>query len=191
MASLEEIDEALKTIREISDQEVLLFHCISSYPTPTSESNLANINFLKDKFGVEVGLSDHTISNLAATVAIGMGAVAVEKHFKLDENECGPDSSFSLNIEGLSSLVRDCTSAWEAKGKTAFNRSSLEKDNLVFRRSIYFVKDLKKGDMIRKDDIRRIRPGYGLKPKYFNSLIGRIVNKNVERGDPLKWDLIE
>ena len=118
MSSLEEIDEALKTIRKISDQDVLLFHCISSYPTPTSESNLANINFLKDKFGVQVGLSDHTTSNLAATVAIGMGAVAIEKHFKLDDNECGPDSSFSLNIKQLSSLVSDCTSAWEAKGKT-------------------------------------------------------------------------
>ncbi len=191
MSSLNEIDEALKTIREITDQDVLLFHCISSYPTPISESNLANINFLKEKFGVQVGLSDHTTSNLAATVAIGMGAVAIEKHFKLDENECGPDSSFSLNIEQLFNLVSDCTSAWEAKGKTAFNRSKLEKDNLVFRRSIYFVKDLKKGEIIKKDDIKRIRPGYGLKPKYFDSLIGKVVIKDVERGDPLKWDLIE
>ena len=191
MSSLDEIDEALKTIRKISDQDVLLFHCISSYPTPTSESNLANIKFLKDKFGVEVGLSDHTTNNLAAIVAIGMGAVAIEKHFKLDDNECGPDSSFSLNIEQLSNLVKDCKSAWEAKGKTTFSRSKLEKDNLVFRRSIYFVKDLKKGERIKKDDIKRIRPGYGLKPKYFNSLIGKIVTKDVERGDPLKWDLIE
>ena len=191
MSSLEEIDEALKTIREISDQDVLLFHCISSYPTPTSESNLGNINFLKAKFGVQVGLSDHTTSNLAATLAIGMGAVAIEKHFKLDENECGPDSSFSLNIEQLTNLVIDCKSAWEAKGKKEFNRSKLEKDNLVYRRSIYFVKDLKKGEIIKKDDIKRIRPGYGLKPKYFNSLIGKVVTKNVERGDPLKWDLIE
>ncbi len=191
MASLDEIDEALKTIRNISDQDVLLFHCISSYPTPTSESNLANIKFLKDKFGVKVGLSDHTTNNLAAVVAIGMGAVAIEKHFKLDDNDCGPDSSFSLNIEQLSSLVRDCNSAWEAKGKESFKRSNLEKDNLVFRRSIYFVKDLKKGEIIKNDDIKRIRPGYGLKPKYFNSLIGKVVKKDVERGDPLKWEVIE
>ncbi len=191
MSSLEEIDEALDTIRKISDQDVLLFHCISSYPTPTSESNLSNIKFLKDKFGVQVGLSDHTTSNLAATVAIGMGAVAIEKHFKLDEKECGPDSSFSLNIEQLSSLVSDCNSAWEAKGEESFNRSNLEKDNLVFRRSIYFVKNLKKGDIIKEDDIKRIRPGYGLKPKYFNSLIGKVVKKDVERGEPLKWEIIE
>ncbi len=191
MSNLEEIDEALKTIREVSDQDVLLFHCISSYPTPTSESNLSNIKFLRDKFGVQVGLSDHTISNLAATVAIGIGAVAIEKHFKLDENECGPDSSFSLNIEQLSSLASDCISAWEAKGRTTFNRSNLENDNLIFRRSIYFVKDLKKGAIIKKDDIKRIRPGYGLKPKYFDSLIGKVVKKDVERGDPLKWEIIE
>ena len=191
MSSLEEIDEALKSIRKISDQDILLFHCISSYPTPTSESNLSNIKFLKDKFGLQVGLSDHTTDNLAATVAIGIGAVAIEKHFKLDENECGPDSSFSLNIEELIKLVSTCNNAWEAKGQIAFNRSNLEKDNLIFRRSIYFVKDLKKGEIIKKDDIKRIRPGYGLKPKYFNDLIGKVVNKDVERGDPVKWSIIE
>ena len=190
MASLIEIEEALKSIREVSDIDVLLFHCISSYPTPTNESHLANINFLKNKFGVEVGLSDHTISNLASVVSIGMGAVAIEKHFKLDEKECGPDSSFSLNIKQLSSLIDDCNNAWEAKGNTKFNRSNLEKDNLVFRRSIYFIKNLKKGQIIKTSDIRRIRPGYGLKPKYFNDVIGKTLTIDVERGDPVTWDVI-
>ena len=191
MASLEEIDEALKAIRETSDVDILLFHCISSYPTPTTESNLSNISFLKDKFGVQVGLSDHTISNLASTVAIGMGAVAVEKHFKLDDKECGPDSSFSLNIKQLASLVKDCTSAWQAKGSGKFNRSKFEKNNQIFRRSIYFVRDLKKGQIIRKNDIRRIRPGYGLKPKYYDEVIGKIVTQDVERGVPLTWEIIK
>ena len=190
MASLEEIDEALKSIREISDVDILLFHCISSYPTPTRESNLANIPFLRNKFGVKVGLSDHTISNLAAIVSIGMGAVAIEKHFKLDDKECGPDSSFSLNIKQLDNLVQDCNSAWEAKGIKDFNRSKLERNNLVFRRSIYFVNNLRKGDTITKKDIRIIRPGYGLKPKYFDKVVGKVVTKDVERGDPLRWDII-
>ena len=190
MASLEEIDEALKAIREINDVEILLFHCISSYPTPLCESNLLNIKSLKDKFGVQVGLSDHTVSNLAAAVAIGLGAVAIEKHFKIDDEECGPDSSFSLNIKQLAALVEDCKSAWEAKGSGNFKRSKFEKDNQVFRRSIYFVRDLKKGQIIKKDDIRRIRPGYGLKPKYFNEVVGKVVTQNVERGDPLTWEII-
>lgn len=191
MASLEEINDALVAIRETSDVDVLLFHCISSYPTPTSESNLANISFLKDKFGVQVGLSDHTISNLASTVAIGIGAVAIEKHFKLDDEECGPDSSFSLNIKQLNSLVNDCASAWEARGSEKFTRSKFEESNQLFRRSIYFIKNLKKGQIIKEGDIKRIRPGYGLKPKYYDEVIGKKVTIDVERGDPLKWEILK
>ena len=190
MASLEEIGEAIKSIRKISNLDILLFHCISSYPTPTNESNLANIKFLKNEFEVQVGLSDHTISNVAAIVSIGLGAVAIEKHFKLDEKECGPDSSFSLNIKQLSSLIYDCNNAWEAKGNADFNRSNLEKENLVFRRSIYFVKNLKKGEVIKRDDIRRIRPGFGIKPKYFPDVVGKILIRDVERGDPVTWDVL-
>ena len=190
MANIEEISEAVSTIRSITDTDILLFHCISCYPTPTDQSNLQNINYLKNKFGIDVGLSDHTVNNTAAITAIGMGAVAIEKHFKLDDKDCGPDSSFSLNINQLATLVNECKQAWLAKGKTNFRRSDIEKENLIFRRSLYFVNDLKKGQSITEKDIRIIRPGYGLAPKNFQKIIGKKVNKDVEYGTPLSWEVL-
>ena len=190
MASKEEIEDAVRVVRENSDSDLLLFHCISSYPAVTVDSNLNNIAWLAETFGVEVGLSDHTTNNIAAVTAIGMGAVAIEKHFKLDNEECGPDSSFSLSIEELSKLVNDCNDAWTAKGSVNFNRSSSETPNLIFRRSIYFVKSLKKGQKISEQAIRRIRPGFGLAPKYFDSLIGRELAKDVNPGDAATLDVL-
>tara|TARA_Y100000589_G_C27194881_1_gene646337 strand:+ start:279 stop:665 length:387 start_codon:yes stop_codon:yes gene_type:complete len=128
---------------------------------------------------------------LAASVAIGIGAVAIEKHFKLDDKECGPDSSFSLNVDELSKLVIDCNQAWLAKGGNEFKRSEVEKENIVFRRSLYFVSDLKKGETIKINHIRRIRPGYGLAPKYLNDVVGRTLIKDIKRGDAVSWEVIE
>ncbi len=190
MANIKEIAEAVSAIRKITDSDILLFHCISSYPTPTDQSNLYNITFLKKKFGIEVGLSDHTISNTAAIAAIGMGAVAIEKHFKLDDKDCGPDSSFSLNIDQLTDLVFHCKQAWLAKGRTSFRRSDIEQGNLIFRRSLYFVNDLKKGQLITEKDIRIIRPGFGLPPNSFHKVIGKKVKKDVERGTSLSWEIL-
>ena len=191
MASKVEIEQAVRTVRETSDSELLLFHCISSYPAVTKDSNLNNINWLKKKFGVKVGLSDHTTSNIAALTAIGMGAVAIEKHFKLDNEECGPDSSFSLSVEQLQKLVSECNDAWTAKGSIGFNRSESEKQNLVFRRSLYFVKNLQKGQVITEADVRRIRPGYGLPPKYYDEIIGKRVLIDVYRGEPVLKEKIQ
>lgn len=191
MASKVEIEQAVRTVRETSDSELLLFHCISSYPAVTKDSNLNNINWLKKKFGVKVGLSDHTTSNIAALTAIGMGAVAIEKHFKLDNEECGPDSSFSLSVEQLQKLVSECNDAWTAKGSIGFNRSESEKQNLVFRRSLYFVKNLQKGQVITEADVRRIRPGYGLPPKYYDDIIGKRVRIDVHRGEPVLKEKIQ
>ena len=190
MASKNEIADAVRVVRENSDSDLLLFHCISSYPAITADSNLNNLTWLAETFGVEVGLSDHTTNNIAAVTAIGMGAVAIEKHFKLDNEECGPDSSFSLSIEELSKLVNDCNNAWTAKGTISFNRSCSETQNLIFRRSIYFIKSLKKGQKISEQDIRRIRPGFGLAPKYFDSLIGRELAVNVNLGDAATFDVL-
>lgn len=191
MASKVEIEQAVRTVRETSDSELLLFHCISSYPAVTKDSNLNNINWLKKKFGVKVGLSDHTTNNIAALTAIGMGAVAIEKHFKLDNEECGPDSSFSLSVEQLQKLVSECNDAWTAKGSIGFNRSESEKQNLVFRRSLYFVKNLQKGQVITEADVRRIRPGYGLPPKYYDEIIGKRVLIDVYRGEPVLKEKIQ
>jgi N-acetylneuraminate synthase len=190
MASMREIEDAVKVVRANSDSDLLLFHCISSYPATTADSNLNNLTWLAETFDVEVGLSDHTTNNTAAVTAIGMGAVAIEKHFKLDNEECGPDSSFSLSIDELSKLVKDCNDAWAAKGTVSFNRSRSEAQNLIFRRSVYFIKSLKKGQKISEQDIRRIRPGFGLAPKYFDDLIGRELAVDVNRGDAATFDVL-
>ncbi len=191
MASIEEIEDAITTIRKVGKNDILLFHCISSYPTPIEQSHLNNINFLKMKFNLKVGLSDHTLTNLAAVVAIGIGAVSIEKHFKLDEKDCGPDSSFSLNVKQLADLVNDCKEAWKAKGKSGFLRADVEQKNIIFRRSLYFVKNLSKGQVICSNDVRRIRPGYGISPKYLSEIIGKRVKINIEKGDPVKWSVLE
>ena len=183
MASEDEIENAVRTVRETTDADLLLFHCISSYPAVTQDSNLNNIKWLKNKFDVLVGLSDHTTNNIAALTSIGMGAVAIEKHFKLDNIECGPDSTFSLNIEQLEQLVNECDQAWTAKGAIGLNRSDSEQQNMVFRRSIYFIKNLKKGHKINESDIRRIRPGYGLSPKFFDDIIGKVLRVDVRKGE--------
>jgi len=191
MASKEEVEQAVRTVREITDADLLLFHCISSYPTVTEDSNLNNIGWLKDKFNVQVGLSDHTTNNIAALTAIGMGAVAIEKHFKLDEQECGPDASFSLTGNELKDLVSECSQAWTAKGQAGLNRAQSEKQNMVFRRSLYFVKDLSEGHRITKSDIRRIRPGYGLPPKYFDEVLGMKLTADVKFGEPVSFLVLD
>lgn len=191
MASLNEIHDAVKVIKKYNDSDLLIFHCISAYPAPTEESNLNNIEFLKKEFDVHIGLSDHTTNNIAAITSIGLGAVSIEKHFKLNDEECGADSDFSLNINQLKNLVTECNQAWLAKGKVGkFNRSKNEEQNLIFRRSLYFVKNLKEGHKISSSDVRRIRPGYGISPKYFNDIVGKRIKNSVEIGDPVKWDNI-
>jgi pseudaminic acid synthase len=189
MASLDEIHDAVKVIKKYNNSDLLIFHCISAYPAPTEESNLSNIKFLKDEFNVLIGLSDHTTNNIASITSIGLGAVAIEKHFKLNDEEDSADSKFSLNIKQLTNLVSECNQAWLAKGKSGkFNRSKDEEQNIIFRRSLYFVKNLKEGHIITPDDVRRIRPGYGIAPKYFNDIVGKQIKNSVEIGDPVKWD---
>ena len=146
---------------------------------------------IKDEFGVEVGLSDHTLDDLAAILSISKGAVAIEKHFIIDKSLKGPDSEFSMNPSQLESLVADTKKAWKSMGSSDFKRASAEKSSLAFRRSIYFTEDLKKGDTISENNIKRIRPGFGLKPKYFSELIGKKLAHDVERGDPVLWDCLD
>ena len=133
-------------------------------------------------------MSDHTLSNVAAITAVGMGAVAVEKHFKLDDTDCGPDSTFSLTPPQMKKLVLECNEAWTALGQGNFSRSKIEEKNTVFRRSLYFIQTVKKGEIVKRSDIRRIRPGYGLKPKFLRIFWGKHFIKNVESGDPVTWD---
>ncbi len=191
MASIAEIAEALEVAIKYGCGDVLLFHCISSYPVAITDSNLKNIEFLRKEFGVEVGLSDHTISNLASTLAIGLGATAIEKHFKPTDGMSGPDTSFSITPSQLSTLVNDCNDAWNALGRSGFHRSTAEEGSRKHRRSLYFMTNLKKGDVIHITDIRAIRPGFGLSPKHFETVIGKAVCYDVERGDPVTLEVIE
>lgn len=191
MASLSEISDAVEAVRSVGNNQILLFHCVSSYPAITETSNLNNIIHLSKEFGTQVGLSDHTQTNIASTVAISLGACAIEKHFKFDSEDCGPDASFSLLPDELSSLVVDTHAAWKSLGLKQFTRPDIEAPNKVFRRSLYFVSNLKEGSKITEKDIRRIRPGYGLPPKFFNDVIGKTINQDIEIGDPVSWELLK
>ena len=189
MANLNEIEEALNILLNNDCENILLFHCISSYPAPLEESNLRNIQFLAKKYSIEVGLSDHTIGNTAAIAAIALGASAIEKHFTLSRQDVGPDSEFSIEPYELKELIKVTSMTHLSLGNDDFQRASIESKSKVFRRSLYFVNNLKKGDIVKPGDIRRIRPGYGLKPKFLNEIIGRKLSVDIEVGDRVDWDL--
>lgn len=183
MASCEEIGEAIEAAKSVGNNNILLFHCISSYPAPLSEANLNMIPILQKEFNVQVGLSDHTIGNLASVLATSMGATAIEKHFTLNRSDGGVDSSFSLEPDEMKSLVNETKEAFGALGLKKFSRSPLEDSNKIFRRSLYFVTDVNKGDIITVENVRRIRPGFGLEAKYYDLVIGSKCLISAKRGD--------
>ena len=190
MASLNEIGDAVESCYKVGNKDLLLFHCISNYPAELTDSNLGDISYIADHFNVEVGLSDHTITNTASMLSIALGASAIVKHFKLDEKDCGPDSSFSILPEQLSNLCKECALAFKAVQSNSLQRPVTETVNKKFRRSIYFVHNLSKGQIVSEKDIRRIRPGYGLAPKYFCDVVGKTLKCDVERGDPVSFDVL-
>lgn len=191
MANLLEIEEAVDCARSNGCSQIILLHCISAYPAPIEQSNLATIPDLAQRFRVPVGLSDHTLGTLVSTLAVALGACFIEKHFVLDRTMKGPDSDFSVEPEELKKLVIDTDLAWQAKGVAGYERKPSEADNVKFRRSIYFVNDLSQGDVITRNDIRVIRPGYGLEPKYYEQLIGCKVSSDVCRGDRVSKENID
>jgi N-acetylneuraminate synthase len=182
MASEQEIAEAVATARDAGCDQIVLLHCISSYPAPVEQSNLRQIPELAKRFGVDVGLSDHTLGTTASVTAVALGACVIEKHFTLSRQDKGPDSEFSLEPDELRRLVTETKDAWLSLGKAGYERQPAEAANRVFRRSLYFVRDLPAGHVIGPGDIRRIRPGYGMPPKMYESLMGRRLLVNVLRG---------
>jgi pseudaminic acid synthase len=191
MSNQDEIGEALECCYKNGNRDVLLFHCISNYPADLRTSHIGDMSYIAEYFKVEVGLSDHTTSNLASVLAVAKGASAIEKHFKLDEQACGPDASFSILPDQLKRLCVDCESAFEAIKSNQLRREPSELINKRFRRSLYFVNALSEGNIISKDDIRRVRPGFGLEPKYFDWVVGKKVNKDVDFGDAVTLDLLK
>lgn len=191
MASLDEIGLAIETVKSGGVEDLVVLHCTSSYPAPLIDANIYGLKALAKEFGCDVGLSDHTVTNTAAIVATALGAVLVEKHFILDRSMGGVDSSFSLEPPELKQLVQSTRAAHEALGKPGQMRSNAEYANLVFRRSIYFVQDVERGEIITREHVRRIRPGYGLSPQYFDQVIGSVALKSAKRGDRLTVDHVD
>ena len=183
MASYDEIGNAIEAGKSVGNNNILLFHCISSYPAPLSEANLNMIPILQKEFNIQVGLSDHTIGNLASVLATSVGATAIEKHFTLNRSDGGVDSSFSLEPDEMKSLVNETKEAFSALGANCFSRSPVEDSNKIFRRSLYFVSDVEEGDVITRDCVRRIRPGFGLEAKYYDLVIGSRCLISAKRGD--------
>ena len=191
MADLEEISEAVEAAHEGGCRELVLLHCVSGYPAPASDYNLATLSDLAARFEVPVGLSDHTLDNTTAIAAVALGATVIENHMTMDRTGGGPDDSFSLEPKEFAALVNGARTAWGAIGTIDYGRKSSELGNIKFRRSLYFVKDLRAGEAITRDAIRSVRPGYGLAPKHLDALIGRRVKTDIQRNTPVKLEDIE
>lgn len=187
MASLEEIEAAVAAARNAGADELILLHCVSGYPTQPDEANLRTIPYLADHLNVPVGLSDHTLGTAVAVAAVAQGAVMIEKHVTLKRSDGGPDAAFSIEVEELAGLVEECRVGFDALGTATFERQPSEEANAAFRRSVYVVVDVKAGDTLTAENVRIIRPGFGLPPKELDALIGRKFTADVTAGTPLSW----
>ena len=190
MSTLGEIEEAVKAIKETGNEKLALLNCSSAYPSIPEDMNLKNINHLKNTFNTPVGLSDHSLGSVAAVAAVAQGADIIEKHFCLSRDIKTPDSSFSMEPEEFKKMVKRIRSAERAVGEIDYSLSEKEKTSRIFRRSIFAVKDIKKGEIFNSDNIRIIRPGYGLKPKYFEQIINKKAAEDIKKGTPLDWGMI-
>lgn len=188
MATESEIAEAVDAARSAGCKNLVLLHCISSYPAPMEQANIRQMQELARRFGIIPGLSDHTIGTTASVAAVALGACVIEKHFTLSRADKGPDSEFSIEPQELERLCREAQDAWLALGKVGYQRQTAEEGSKVFRRSIYFVRDLRAGAIVSAEDIRRIRPGMGLPPKHYDDLIGKRLRVDVVRGTATSWD---
>jgi N-acetylneuraminate synthase len=192
MSSEAEIQEAIVTAKGAGCSKLALLHCVTSYPAPLEQSNLRQIPELARHFDVDIiGLSDHTKGTAAAVAAVALGARIIEKHFTLNRSDGGPDSDFSLEPAEFEILCRDARDAWVALGKSGFDRPESESLNRPYRRSLYFVKNLEAGQVIKQGDVRSIRPGLGISPKYIDLINGKIVKQDVKPGTALNWSMLE
>ena len=185
MADAEEIQEAIDAAREGGCKQLAILHCVSGYPAPAEDYNLRTIPDMIERFGLVTGLSDHTLDNTTAIASVALGASIIEKHFTLDRSGGGPDDSFSLEPREMTALCQGAKTAWSALGKVDYGRKSSEQGNVKFRRSLYFVKDMKAGDVITEDCVRSVRPGFGLSPKHLDYIIGLKMFRSVEVNKPV------
>ncbi|MBC3465571.1 pseudaminic acid synthase [Pseudomonas sp. RW10S2] len=190
MADGDEIQEAITAAREAGCKELAILHCVSGYPAPACEYNLRTMADISQRFGLVTGLSDHTLDNTTAIVSVALGASIIEKHFTLDRRGGGPDDSFSLEPSELEALCRDSKTAWSALGAVNYGRQSSEQGNVKFRRSLYFVNNLQPGQVVTAQDIRSVRPGYGLAPKEWDKVVGRTVAAHVQANTPVSAEML-
>lgn len=190
MASIAELDDTVKAAREAGCKDLILLKCTSTYPATASNTNILTIPHMRELFDCEVGLSDHTMGVGVSVASVALGATVIEKHFTLNRADGGVDSAFSMEPVEMAQLVLETERAWQAMGQVSYGATEAEKKSIVFRRSLYIVKDLKAGDILTSDNVRAIRPGLGLPTKYFDIFLGKTINQDLKAGTPLTWNLI-
>lgn len=191
MASIAELDDTVRTARDAGCNDLILLKCTSTYPATAENTNILTIPHLRELFGCEVGLSDHTMGVGVSVASVALGATVIEKHFTLNRADGGVDSSFSMEPAEMAQLVVETERAWQAMGRVSYGATQSEKKSIVFRRSLYIVRDLKSGDVLTDENVRAIRPGLGLPTKYLDVVIGKSVNRDIKRGTALSWQLLD
>ncbi len=191
IATLSDIEEAMAACRKVGNEQIILLKCTSSYPAPVEEANVKTIPNIKETFNVHVGLSDHTLGNTVALAAVSLGAKLVEKHFILDRKLGGPDSSFSMEPEEFKQMVDSVRNVEKALGTINYELTPKVEKGRIFSRSLFIVKDVTAGEIITEENVKSIRPGYGLHPKYYNDILGKKFRKDFKKGTPLKWGQFE
>ncbi|SOB91345.1 N-acetylneuraminate synthase [Ureibacillus xyleni] len=190
MATAAELDEAVHAARAEGNDQLILLKCTSTYPAKPTNSNLATIPHMRELFGTEIGLSDHTMGVGVSVAAVTLGATVIEKHFTTSRDEGGVDSAFSMEPHELKMLVEETERAWQSIGRVKYGPTEAEVASLEHRRSIYVAQNLKAGDVLTKENIRDVRPGLGLPTKYYDLVLGKTIKKDAEKGTPLSWELL-
>ncbi len=190
MATLAEIEEAVCTLHTHGTPEITLLKCTSSYPAPVEEANIRTIPHLAAAFNCKTGLSDHTIGSAVAVAAVCLGACMIEKHFTLSRADGGPDSGFSMEPEEFKQMVQDIRSVEKALGQVSYSRTPNEEESVVFRRSLFVVEDVKKGELFTEKNVRSIRPGHGLHTRYLDQIMGRKAAQHIPKGTPMNWEML-
>jgi N-acetylneuraminate synthase len=190
MASIAELDDTVRTAREAGCKDLILLKCTSTYPAAAGNSNILTIPHLRELFGCEVGLSDHTMGVGVSVASVALGATVIEKHFTLSRADGGVDSAFSMEPAEMAHLVVETERAWQSLGQVSYGATEAEKKSVVFRRSLYVVQDLRAGDVLTIKNVRAIRPGLGLPTKYLEVVVGKRVSQDVVRGTALDWELL-
>tara|TARA_Y100001951_G_C11297967_1_gene277248 strand:+ start:13476 stop:14528 length:1053 start_codon:yes stop_codon:yes gene_type:complete len=190
MATVAELDETVRAARQAGCKDLILLKCTSTYPASPENTNILTIPHLRELFGCETGLSDHTMGVGVSVAAVALGASVVEKHFTLSRAEGGVDSAFSMEPQEMAQLVVETERAWQSMGRVSYGATAAEEKSRVFRRSIYASEDIAAGELLSSSNVRIIRPGLGLPPKYFEQVLGKRAKQEIRRGTPISWDLI-